>query len=95
MKIKFLSQNKFIQFWLPILEKNEINFIHFWINDDYNGICKSQITPKPDSEIRLFMDFYNLENPIEIQMQKLIPIDTNGFTYINGAEQLLLKKCKI
>jgi hypothetical protein len=74
--------NDFIQFWLPILEKNEINFIHFWINDDYNGICKSQITPKPDSEIRLFMDFYNLENPIEIQTQKLISIDRKGFTYI-------------
>lgn len=74
--------NDFIQFWLPILEKNETNFIHFWINDDYNGICKSQIIPKPDSEIRLFMDFYNLENPLEIQTQKIVPIDRKGFTYI-------------
>lgn len=74
--------NDFIQFWLPILQKNDTNFIHFWINDDYNGICKSQITPKPDSEIRLFMDFYNLEHFIEIQTQKLISIERKGFTYI-------------
>ncbi len=86
--------NDFIQFWLPILEKNDINFIHFWINDDYNGISKSIINPKPDSEIRLFMDFYNLENPIDVKPQDLISVKREGFTYIEWGGTDVTKKIK-
>ena len=74
--------NEFLQFWLPIMEKNEINFVHFWINDDYDNSSKNVILPKPDTEIRIFMEFYSLENMIKITEQQLPRIERKGFTLV-------------
>jgi len=74
--------NEFIQYWLPILEKNNLNCIRFLINEEYNSISKNEVTPKPDSEIRVFMQFYNLENPIEIPEQNLPVLYRKGFTLV-------------
>ena len=35
--------NEFVQFWLSILEKNETNFIHFYVNADYDVISKNNV----------------------------------------------------
>ncbi len=74
--------NDFIQFWSPILEKNETNFIHFWVNKEYDVFSKNTITPKPDTSIRVFMEFYNLEKPFIINEQKLIKNERKGFTLV-------------
>lgn len=74
--------NEFVQFWLPILEKNDYNFIHFWVNDDYDGTCKSFILPKPETSIRVFMDFYGLENYKKFPEQILSNTKRKGFTYV-------------
>lgn len=77
-----LETNEFVQYWLPILEKNETNFIHFYVNSEYDVISKNTIIPKPDTEIRLFMDFYGLDKPIEIPEQKLQKTERKGFTVV-------------
>ena len=77
-----IETNEFLQFWLPILEKNETNFIHFYVNEAYDVISKNTIVPKPDSEIRLFMEFYSLNEPLKISEQKLQTTERKGFTVV-------------
>ena len=74
--------NDFIQYWLPILEKNEINFIHFLVNEDYDSISKNIINPNPNTQIRIFMEFYKLENKTNLPEQKLLKYIRNGFTLV-------------
>ncbi|MCZ8196518.1 MAG: hypothetical protein O9267_02780 [Flavobacterium sp.] len=74
--------NDFIQFWLPILEKNELNFIHFLVNSDYDSISTNDINPKPDTNLRVFMEFYSLEEYIQIEEQKLPKTNRIGFTLV-------------
>ena len=74
--------NEYVQFWLPILEKNETNFIHFFVNSEYDVISKNTIFPKPDTEIRLFMEFYELKKPLKISEQKLQKTERKGFTIV-------------
>ncbi len=74
--------NDFVQYWLPILEKNETNFIHFYVNDDYDVISKNNISPKPDTSIRIFMEFYGLDKSIEISEQILSKTERKGFTLV-------------
>lgn len=74
--------NDFVQYWLPILEKNETNFIHFYINSDYDVISKNIVSPKPDISIRIFMEFYGLDKPIEIPKQHLQKTERRGFTLV-------------
>lgn len=77
-----IETNEFIQFWLPFLEKNEINFIHFYVNAAFDVISKNIIFPKPDTEIRVFMEFYGLDKPIEITEQKLQKTERKGFIIV-------------
>lgn len=74
--------NDFIQYWLPILEKNETNFIHFLVNEDYNSISKNIVNPKPETEIRIFLEFYNLENKTNLPEQIFKKSTRKGFTLI-------------
>lgn len=74
--------NDFMQYWLPLLEKNQTNFIHFWINDNYNGTCKNNVSPKPETTIRIFMEYYGLDNPVQIPQQQLKPTKRKGFTLV-------------
>ena len=74
--------NDFIQYWLPVLEKNKWNFIHFYVNSEYEMISKNTIDPKPETSIRLFMEFYGVEKSINIPEQKLVKTERKGFTLV-------------
>ncbi len=74
--------NEFIQYWLPILEQNETNFIHFYVNADYDIISKNNVFPKPDTSIRIFMEFYALDKSIEISEQRFSKTERKGFTLV-------------
>lgn len=82
MGLNNTETNDFVQYWLPILEKNQVNFIHFLSQEAYNVISTNSISPKPDTEIRLFMEFYNLKENIILQEQKLKKTIRNGFTLV-------------
>lgn len=77
-----IETNEFIQFWLPLLEKNETNFIHFYVNSDYDIISKNNVIPKPDTSIRIFMEFYSLDKAINIPEQVLPKTERKRFTLV-------------
>ncbi|CAM4086795.1 MULTISPECIES: TonB-dependent receptor plug domain-containing protein [Flavobacterium] len=74
--------NEFIQFWLPILERNEFNFIHFLKNDACNEISVNKVKPKPETVIRVYMEFYGLDHFETIKEQQLPKTNRKGFTLV-------------
>ncbi|MBE9576309.1 SusC/RagA family TonB-linked outer membrane protein [Flavobacterium proteolyticum] len=74
--------NEFIQYWLPILERNKYNFIHFLINEECNEIATLKVNPKAETMIRIYIEFYGLENYTRINEQKLPKTERKGFTIV-------------
>ncbi len=56
--------------------------ISFLMNDIMDRVAPFTIIPKPDSIQRVFMDFTELKNPIQIPEQHLIPFVRTGFSVI-------------
>jgi hypothetical protein len=75
--------NEFIMFWLPQMENNAYNLIHF-STDEYEEIAKLKISPKPESILRIMMVWSPLDQQIEIPQQNLydLKVERNGFTVV-------------
>ena len=85
---------EFIVYWLPILEKNRYNLIHFKLTDEINSEIPLNITPKPDTVIRVVMQYKAVPIKVSIEEQKLEKIERKGFTVVEWggeAEEGLLK----
>ncbi len=75
--------DEFIIYWLPKLEENEYNFIHFQTLEEQNANQPLNITPKPNTLIRVMMEYDDLDSPIDITEQKLPPLPKRtGFTVV-------------
>lgn len=85
-KLKYLGltekeYNEFIVFWLPQMQKNAYNLITFQTKD-YEENVKLNITPKPDSILRVFMTYKALDEPISISEQNLSKFNRIGFAVV-------------
>lgn len=74
--------NEFIVFWLPQMIENEYNLIHFATEDEYHNRVGLDISPEPDSVLRVFMVFKELDEEIEVQPQEFETFRRDGFTVI-------------
>lgn len=74
---------EFIIFWQPRMEKNAYNLIHF-STEEYEELAKLEVTPKPNTVIRVMMVFQPLNSPVEIAPQDLSKLkkERNGFTLV-------------
>ena len=79
--------NEFIVYWLPRMQENKYNLITFQ-TEAYTDVAKLHITPEPDSILRVFMAYKELEKPIEIEEPVIAPFERKGFTVVEwgGAE---------
>ncbi len=73
--------NEFIIYWLPILQKNPYNLISFQ-TDAYTSTAELEITPTPDSLLRVYMAAKALDAPVEIEAQTFEGFVRNGFTVV-------------
>lgn len=74
--------NEFLIYWLPKMETNPYNAIHFSY-EDYEAISKLNISPKPETLIRIMLLFTPLEEPIQLTPQQLNPApERKGFTAV-------------
>lgn len=69
-------------YWLPELNKNEENFIHFWVNDNIDNSSILNITPKPDTLLRVFMEFKSYHGEQKLPIQELSSTPRKGFTVV-------------
>ncbi len=93
-KLKILGLNEreaeeFIIYWLPKLESNKYNYIRFAEEEYINENMPLDIEPKPDTLIRVLMEFKGLDNPIDIKEQKLSSPNREGYVAVEwGGVQL-------
>jgi len=80
--------NEFITFWLPEMEQNKYNLVHF-STSEYVAQAPLEISPKADTEIRVFMVYQPLDAPVNIAPQTLETPIRKGFTLVEwgGAKQ--------
>lgn len=85
-KLELLGLNRkeatdFVSYWLPELEKNPYNLIHF-STKEYSQNAPLQITPTPETLIRIFMVYKPLDELMEIPTQKLVKANRKGYTIV-------------
>lgn len=73
--------NEFIVYWLPKMQKNEYNLISFQ-HEEYTDNVQLNISPKPDSTLRVFMAYKALDSYVEIEPQTFEPFHRTGFTVV-------------
>lgn len=73
---------EFIIYWLPKLESNNYNYIRFATLDEINTNMPLEINPNPDTIIRVLMTFKGLDNPINVEEQKLSTPERKGFVAV-------------
>jgi hypothetical protein len=64
------------------MENNEWNLIRFETIEEQNENMPLNIKPKPDTVIRVMMDWKSIGNPIDIPEQQLTTPERNGFTVV-------------
>ncbi len=67
-----IEANEFIIYWLPILEANQYNLIHF-ATSEWEQIAKLNVAPQPDTVIRFSMLYKEVDEKFEIPEQQLSP----------------------
>ena len=85
-KLKILGLNDkestdFITYWLPVLLKNKLSLCSFQTENFFNKM-KLNVSPKPDTMIRIFLAIKKIESPMDIKEQKLEPNERKGYTVI-------------
>ena len=85
-KLEILGLNQkektdFITYWLPVLLRNKLSLCSFQSKNFFDNF-ELNITPKPDSLIRVFLTIKKLDTPINIKEQKLVSNERKGFTVI-------------
>ena len=76
------ERNEFIMYWLPILEKNEHNLVYFELTKERDKFNKLNITPKPDSLLRVAIHVKKVDGPIFIKEEKLETFKRKGFVAV-------------
>jgi hypothetical protein len=64
------------------MEGNKYNLIRFETKEEQDENMLLNITPTPDTVIRVMMDWKAIDEPIGIPEQKLITPKRNGFTVV-------------
>lgn len=73
---------EFIVYWLPKLEANKYNFIRFETMDKINENMPLEINPKPDTLIRILMQYKGLNKYENIKEQQLQNQERKGFVAV-------------
>ena len=73
---------EFIVYWLPILEKNEYNFIRFYEKEEIDEMMPLEINPEPETLIRVLMGWKKIDKNIEVKEQKLEKVQRTGYTVV-------------
>lgn len=95
-KLEYLGLNEreieeFIIYWLPQLNKNNYNYIRFRTIDEINNYMPLYFDKKPDTLIRVIMDFKGLDKKINVKEQKLEKVTRSGYTIVEWGGRNLSK----
>lgn len=86
-KLEYLGLNKmeineFIVYWIDKLENNKYNYIRFRNTNEVNNYMPLEFSKKPDTLIRIIMDYKPLKEKINVKEQVLEKNTRSGFTVV-------------
>lgn len=86
-KLEILGLNEreaeeFIIYWLPKMEHNQYNYIYFKTTEEIDDYMQLEINPKPETLIRVMMEYKALKRPIEIEKQEIEKVERKGYTIV-------------
>lgn len=86
-KLEILGLNEreteeFIIYWLPKMEHNKYNYVYFHTMDEINKYMELNVEPKPETLIRVFMEFKALDKPIRLEEETLTKVARKGYTVV-------------
>lgn len=73
---------EFIIFWLPILQQNKYSYIRFASAEEIDANMPLDISPAPDTMIRVLMTYKGLEHPLQVREQELVTPERAGFVAV-------------
>lgn len=74
--------NDFLEFWLPRMQEKPYYFVTFLGTAEMDRLAPLTITPKPDTIIRVLMDFTPLDRAVPSVGYDIKAPERNGFTVI-------------
>lgn len=77
--LNYKERQEFIVYWLPILEANDYTAIKFVSNDE---LMPMNITPNPDTTIRVMMVFKSVNKDFVLPEQELNVTSRDGFVVV-------------
>ncbi|MFA5770940.1 MAG: hypothetical protein WC894_05610, partial [Patescibacteria group bacterium] len=74
--------DEFVEFWAPKMKESPYYFVTFVPQADFEKLAPLTVSPKPDTVIRVFMDYQPLEEPMRVKEQILNAPERIGFTVV-------------
>ena len=74
--------DEFIMFWLPVLEQNGQSVVYFEQTAEREAECPLDVSPTPDSVLRVIIHIKKVDAPVDIVEQTLVPFERTGFTLV-------------
>jgi hypothetical protein len=76
------ERNEFIMYWLPKLEKNGKSLVYFELTEERESYNKINISPKPDSLLRVVIHVKKVDKKVDIKKESLTKFKRSGFTAV-------------
>ncbi len=76
------ESSDFMEYWLPKMPATPYTRLTWFGTAEMNRLAPLTVSPKPDSVIRIFLDFEGLNAPVTMPAQKLGSIARKGFTVV-------------
>jgi len=78
----------FMEFWVPRMQARPYYFVTFVPQSDFDQMAPMKVSPRPDTVIRVFMDYRGLDHPITVEPQTLTARERKGFTVVEWGGEL-------
>lgn len=90
--LKKSEAQDFIDYWAPRMHGQPYVYVYFMPQVDYNKLVPMNITPKPDTLIRVYMLFKQLQQPLSVTPEQFYAPKRVGFTAVEwGGDRSQLK----
>lgn len=86
-KLSILGLNEiekvdFKEYWVPRMARNPYYFINFIPQKEIDRIAPLDISPKPDTVIRVLMNYKGLNSPVSVTEQNLQKVERHGYAAV-------------
>ena len=78
----------FLEFWQPKLEVKPYVFVTFLPQREFDKLAPLTVNPKPDTIIRVFMDYTPLDAPVKVAPMQIRTPERVGFTVVEWGGKL-------